>query len=371
MNRLILVTIGIILIAASVALAQRRRTPKTPPPKPSQTQTKAKEALPPKPEITDPVSGEWNGVYQYRDIRKPFKMNLKLDGQTISGEVIYDYATRRINEGSWSGGQLTLTVENTNEPDRPDRMTATLANSRLVGSEGRGGETTWEAERFADQLKRVVAMQPPDTAAKLKIELEKLLSLKLSLQMEGAYNLGEMHEKAAPAIPFLIEILRQLGGVKEVDADALRFLESGGVGIDSGGKVYSVYPVQNVASKALGKIGEPAIEHIRNSVLKSDPKEPAFSFGVDALARMQNPNATKLIHGLARSDDFQTRRQAVESLSLNKDPASIDLLIESLTDTVSVIRESAANSLKKITGKDFGSDAGKWKEWWAINKPKE
>lgn len=367
MNRSILVAIGIILIAASVAFAQRRRTPKTPPPKPGQT--KPKEAVPSKPELIDPVSGEWNGVYQYRDIRGPFKMNLKLDGQMVSGEVIYDYGSRRISEGNWSGGELTLTVENAGEPDRPDRMTATLANSRLGGSKGTRGETTWEAERFSDQLKRVVAMQPPETATKLKLELEKLLSLKLSLQMEGAYNLGEMREKAAPAIPFLIEILRQLGGVKEVDASALKFLDDGGVAISSGGKVHTVYPVQNVASRALGKIGEPAIEPIRNSVL-NNPKESAFGFGVRALASMQNPSATKLIHGLARSDDVQTRRRIVDSLSLNKDPTTIDLLIESLTDTVSVIRESAANSLKRITGKDFGTDVGKWKEWWAINKPK-
>jgi hypothetical protein len=368
MTRSIFVAIAIVMITAWGASAQPRRTAKRPPPKPKEAEAKA--ALPPKPEASDPISGEWNGVYQYRDIRKPFKMNLKLDGQLVSGEVIYDYATRQITEGNWSGGQFNITVANSDDPARPDRMTAMLVSNRLVGSRGSGDETTWEAERFSDQLKRVVANQPPDHAAKLKLELEKLLSLKLSLQMEGAYNLGEMREKSAPAVPFLIDVLSHSGGVKEVDASALKFLESDSVGIVSGSTFMTVYPVQNVASKALGKIGEPAIDLIQSSVLKNDPTKSAFSFGVDALARMQNPKATKLIHALARSDNVQTRRQIIESLSLNKDPASIDLLIESLTDTVSVIRSSAADSLRRITGKDFGADVGKWNEWWATNKPK-
>lgn len=366
MNRSMIAVIGIILMIASVAFAQQRRTRGRPTPKPTPAAIKE----PPKPP-PDPVSGDWNAVYQYQDLRIPFKMSLKRSGGIVSGEVIHDYGPRRITEGSWSDGQLNIVVENPDRPDRPRRMTATLSGTRFVGSFGPGSDTTWEGERFIDQVTRLTANQPAETAAKLRLEFEKLLSLKISLQMEGAYNLGEMREKAAAAVPFLIEILRQSGGVKEIDSDALKFLDRDGGAIVSGSKIMTVYPVQNVAAAALAKIGESAIEPIRNTVLKDDyPREVSFAFGVDALARMQIPSATKLLHDLTRTDNFQVRREIMTSLSRNKDPATVELLIEALTDKVSVIREAAARSLKKITGQDFREDSVKWKEWWANNKPK-
>ena len=368
MNRFVVAVVGVVLLLASVAFAQPRRTKVRPTPKPAPA--KVKETPPPKPP-PDPISGDWNAAYRYQDLRIPFKMNLKHENGTVSGEVTYERGARRIIEGNWVGGQLLLVVEIPNSLDSPDRMTATLSGARLVGSFGPGSNTTWEAERFADQVTRVIANQPTEAAAKLKVELEKLLSLKIPVQMEGAYNLGEMRAKAAPAIPFLIETLRQSGGVKEIDAGALKFLDSGGGAIVSGAKIMTVYPVQNVAAASLAKIGESAIEPIRNSVLKDDyPKEVSFAFGVDALATMQIPIATKLLHDLTRTDNFQIRRQIIDSLAQNKDPATVDLLIEALTDKVSVIREAAARSLKKITGQDFREDAAKWKDWWANNRPK-
>jgi hypothetical protein len=367
MYRCSLVALWIFIIGVSATAGQPRRATVRPAAKP--TPAKVKETPPPKPP-PDPITGDWNAVYQYQDLRIPFKLNLRHDNGTVSGEVTDDNGARRITVGTWSTGQLALTVENPRDPARPRLMNATLSDTRLVGTFGAGSDTTWEAERFADQLARVTSKQLPDTAARLKSELEKLLSVKLSLQMEGAYNLGEMREKATPAVPFLLETFRQTGGVKEVEADALKFLDSGGAALVSGQKVMTVYPVQNVAVGALAKIGESAIEPIRNTVLKDDPSKVSFAFGVDALARMQHPKATQLIHGLARTSDVQGRRRILDSLGTNKDPASIDLLIESLSDPISVIRESAARSLKRITGQNFGQDAVKWKEWWAVNKSK-
>lgn len=367
MDRSAIALVGIVLLLASATSAQPRRPTGRPTPRP--TPAKVKETPSPKP-APDPISGDWNATYQYQYLRIPFKMNLTHDTGKVSGDVTDDYGPRRITNGSWSGGQLVLTVEDPNDPSRSRRMIAGLSGTRLVGTFGPGSDTTWEGERFIDQIARVTANQSPDTAAKLKVEFEKLLSLKLTLQMEGAYNLGEMREKAAPAIPFLIEILRHSGGVKEVDAGALKYLDSGGGAIVSGGKVMTVYPVQNVAAAALAKIGEPAIEPIRNSVLKDDPAKVPFAFGIDALAQMQNARATMLMHSMARTSDVQGRRRILDSLSMNKDPATVDLLIESLADPVSVIRSSAVRSLKKITGQDLGDDVARWKEWWAKNRSK-
>lgn len=355
------------LIVVSGALAQQRRGK---PPSPKPTQTGTKQVPPTKEEFRDPISGEWNALYRYQDLRIRFKLLLKLNAGVVTGEVTDERGSRKITQGSWSGDKLNLLIENSGDPNRPFQRNAILVENTLVGDFGPASDTTWRAERFSDQSRRVVTKQLPDIAAKLKVELEKLLSLSLSLQMEGAYNFGEMRAKAAPAIPFLIQVLRETGGLKEVDRESLRFLDDSGFALVSGEKVSTFYPVQNVAARALAKIGEAAIEPIRSSVLKDDPNDSSFSFGLDALARMQNPTATKLLHDMTRGDDVRLRRNVIESLANNKSPGTVELLIELLKDPDSVIRAEAADSLKKNTGKDFGQDSARWKEWLSNNKPK-
>ena len=356
------------IIASSAVLPQQPRNKRTSSPKPSPTPIKQVTA--PTPVAADPISGEWNAVYHYRDLKIPFKLKLRLAAGIVSGEVTYDDGSRRITEGGWSAGQLNLTVEYPRDPKRPDRMTATLTENTLAGDFGPPGDTTWKAERFDDQLKKVGSKQPPEVAASLKLQLEKLLSLKISEQMEGAFNLGEMGSKALPAVPFLLATLPLSGGVKEVDRSSLRFLGETTVGLATGEKVYTVYPVQNVTVRALAKIGEPAIEPIRLLLLKEPPEAESVSFALDALARMQNPIATKLLHEMARSKNTQLRRKVVDSLAENKSPGTVELLIEFLNDAEPVIRADAAGSLQRNTGKNFGQDAARWKEWWSNNIPK-
>lgn len=64
----------------------------------------------------------------------------------------------------------------------------------------------------------------------------------------------------------------------------------------------------------------------------------------------------------------QTRRKAARSLADHKSPEVVEALIGALDDPDETVRKSVAESLAKVTGQDFGTDAAKWKQWWAANK---
>jgi len=66
--------------------------------------------------------------------------------------------------------------------------------------------------------------------------------------------------------------------------------------------------------------------------------------------------------------DYSARNQAVEILGNLKDPRAIEPLIAALKDANSPVRKSAAISLTKITGKDFGQYPEEWQKWWEQNK---
>lgn len=148
---------------------------------------------------------------------------------------------------------------------------------------------------------------PADSDADVKKEIERLYSSKGGERGYGAYNLGKMGKRAAPAVPFLIDAL------KDEDKD-----------------------VRKNAACALGEIKDPrAIE--------------------------------PLIAALKDKDDNLRRRVPI-ALGKIKDSRAIEPLIVALKDKDNGVREIAAEALKEITGKDFGQDPAKWQEWWVQNR---
>ncbi|MFH1550525.1 MAG: prolyl oligopeptidase family serine peptidase [Planctomycetota bacterium] len=61
--------------------------------------------------------------------------------------------------------------------------------------------------------------------------------------------------------------------------------------------------------------------------------------------------------------DATTRQVAARYLARLADEDSAKLLISLLGDKTESVKENALESLKAISGKDFGFDAGKWEEW--------
>jgi HEAT repeat protein len=214
------------------------------------------------------------------------------------------------------------------------------------------------------QKDKIPATMSPD----VRKELEAVLSSELQKRLEGAYNLGTMGEKAAEAIPFLIDILQQDDGMTDVDQDSLKFFEKDAVFLVYNGKAATINPVQMVVSDALVKIGKQAIEPLRAMLPKADPTELPFAYAAGILARMQDPATTKMLHGMLSDDNRHVRSRVVEALARSKDPATVDALIGALKDQDASVKSAAARSLKKITGQDLGEDARKWEDWRAKDK---
>ena len=212
---------------------------------------------------------------------------------------------------------------------------------------------------------------PATISGDVRTELEKLLSSELAQRLEGAYNLGNMGEKAAPAIPFLIATFDDYQGMTEVGESLLKYFEKDDVFMVFGGKANTINPVQMVVTAALGKIGMPAIEPLMAALRKADPTNLPFAYIAKSLARMQDPQTTKLLLGLLTDPNEHKRSRAAEALRHSKDPNVVDPLIAALKDQNSNVKSNAALSLKKITGQNFGEDAAKWEESRAKNKPKQ
>ncbi len=62
-------------------------------------------------------------------------------------------------------------------------------------------------------------------------------------------------------------------------------------------------------------------------------------------------------------EDATTRQVAARYLARLADEDSAKLLISLLGDKTESVKENALESLKAISGKDYGFDAGKWEEW--------
>lgn len=71
---------------------------------------------------------------------------------------------------------------------------------------------------------------------------------------------------------------------------------------------------------------------------------------------------------LTKDSEPSIRSGAAQVLSGFNDPIVIDTLIFMLQDQDSLVTFYAADSLAKITGKNFGNNYGMWKAWWSTQK---
>jgi hypothetical protein len=96
----------------------------------------------------DPISGAWTGEVDIAGQLMPFSMELKLSGETVTGDMISAVGRVPLTSGSWKDGALQLAFPYTG--GEPVRMGAKLQDGKLVGvvdynrSEATG---TWTASR--------------------------------------------------------------------------------------------------------------------------------------------------------------------------------------------------------------------------------
>lgn len=210
------------------------------------------------------------------------------------------------------------------------------------------------------QVPRPATLSPP-----LRTLVESLRDTSLGRQLEGAFGLGELGPRAAPAIPFLLEVLQRYDGMTEVDPSLLKYFDERTSFMVFNGKANTINPTQIVASASLAKIGAPAVPLIKAALASADPRELYFPSLTDALANMTGPAADDLLFGLLRDSRPSARSRVASSLRLRTDPGSLDSLIATLADTAGSVRSAAAVALQRRTQQQLGEDIQKWRQWRA------
>jgi|GEM_PF-2538945 len=88
-----------------------------------------------------------------------------------------------------------------------------------------------------------------------------------------------------------------------------------------------------------------------------------------ALGNYNDPNVTAvLLKSLETESNQGVIKKAVSALEQIADPLSMETLIKNLNHQDEEIKESAARTLIKITGQNFGFNVDQWEKWWAENK---
>lgn len=120
-------------------------------------------------------------------------------------------------------------------------------------------------------------------------------------------------------------------------------------------------------ARALGLLKDPlAIQPLIRMAQKIERTVTHRRAAAEALGLIGEPAYQPVVDLLA-SEWESLQQLACWALGEIGDPAGVEHLIPMLSTAVpfhpSHIREAAADSLKKLTGEDFGQDAEKWKEW--------
>lgn len=169
----------------------------------------------------------------------------------------------------------------------------------------------------------------------VKEEIERLYSDNPVERGRGAFRLGELGEKAVPAIPFL-------KGIQD-DFTGLEWVPWAGIGYIGGDPTS---PGQEAAC-ALWKIeGEKAVDFLINSL--QDEDSGIRGNAVAALGITRDKRAVEPLIFRLKDKKFEVRRRAAAALGLIKDKRAVELLITALKDEDSDVRDKTAIALGMI-----------------------
>ena len=98
------------------------------------------------PAAGDPITGEWAATADAQGMTIPFTLNLKLEGDKVTGTSASDQGTTSLSKGAWSNNKLTFTLDT---PNGVIGFTAMLKEGKLVGEFDFAGQMTgkWEAKK--------------------------------------------------------------------------------------------------------------------------------------------------------------------------------------------------------------------------------
>jgi hypothetical protein len=82
------------------------------------------------PSVADVLSGEWDGAADVQGEALPFTLNLKVEGEKVTGGSSSQLGSSTISSGSWKDGKLVFLLDS---PDGQIAMMASLTDGKLIG----------------------------------------------------------------------------------------------------------------------------------------------------------------------------------------------------------------------------------------------
>lgn len=123
--------------------------------------------------------------------------------------------------------------------------------------------------------------------------------------------------------------------------------------------------------RTLEKFPTPTSRRVVESARK-DPDPDVRVVACEALGRRKDPQAVTLLGETLGSDvDTDVRLAAARALGQTRDPSAVAALGNVLEDPDPAIQYRAVQSLRETTGKDFGNDVNRWRQFVRGEVPAE
>lgn len=194
---------------------------------------------------------------------------------------------------------------------------------------------------------------------------------RMTMRYNAARALGKIGDNRA--VPNLIKLLKD----KEWE---VRFYAAEALG--SIGDVQASKPLANLlledsnqkvrltAIEALDKVGEKGeYRAVIKALSDSDPEIRGYA--AELLAGWNISDSLPVIIRMLKEDRSNiTRASCAHALGVDKDIGSVPALIMALEDDYKEVRIYALESLKGISGQNYGYDQEAWNHWFELNKEK-
>lgn len=169
---------------------------------------------------------------------------------------------------------------------------------------------------------------PSGIISEVRVQIEKLYSDEPADRVLAAMRLGEMGEKANPAVPFLIDILSDTKSVI----------------IQTETKIVASTSPDREALTALVNIGKPAVQPLIAAV--KDKDITVRKNAIEALGEIKDVRAVDTLIISLKDEDHDIRKNAAEALGKIRDVRAINALVTLLKDRKSSVQQSADTAIK-------------------------
>ncbi len=123
--------------------------------------------------------------------------------------------------------------------------------------------------------------------------------------------------------------------------------------------------------ETLGHYGTASTAGVLRSTL-NDPEPEVRIAACKAWAKLGGAEATQVLGRVVSGDsDLNVRMAAVQALGATKDPQAQDPLARALDDNDPAMRRRAMLALRNLTGRDYGGDVTKWRQYLDGGNPEQ